>query len=294
MAAIALLLGISIALICGNPYRAKTKLYSQKLLSFSVIGLGAGMNLSVVARVGIQGIAYTVVGIVLTLVAGNALGRLLKNNQKVSLLLSVGTAICGGSAIAAASPVIGASDEDTSVSLATIFLLNALALILFPFIGHAIGMEESSFGTWAALAIHDTSSVVGACLRYGERALEFGTTVKLTRALWIVPVTLLLPKIFKIEKTAGVKARKPWFILGFIIAAAINTFIPSIHPATKFYYELSRYTFMVTLFLIGLGITREAIEKVGARPLVQATILWFLVSSLTLLAIQTGMIEVTL
>jgi len=294
MAAIALLSGIAIALIFGNPFRSKTKILSQKLLSFSIIGLGAGMDLSVVLKVGLQGIAYTAVGITLTLAAGLILGKSLKNNRKISVLLSVGTAICGGSAIAAASPVIHADDEETSVALATIFLLNALGLVIFPLIGHRLHMEESVFGVWAALAIHDTSSVVGACLRYGAKALEYGTTVKLTRALWIVPLTLLLQRLFKSKEAVSVQTKKPWFILGFVIAAALNSFIPSTRPVTSFYYNLSRYTFMVTLFLIGFGITREALKKVGTSPLIQAVLLWVFVSVASFLALTAGLINVRL
>ncbi len=302
----ALLLGLALALSLGHPHGARTKVLTPKLLSFSVIGLGAAMNLREVARVGLQGFAYTVLGISLTLLLGLLIGRWLKVHAKAATLIAVGTAICGGSAIAAAAPVLQAEDEDMAMALGTVFLLNASALLLFPLVGHLLHMPERSFGLWSALAIHDTSSVVGASSGYGPVALMVATTTKLARALWIVPLTLGLgayPEMLgalqrdRADKdaptgpTAKGKAKRPWFILGFLAAAALVTYLPLLKPAGAWVSALARRSLVLTLFLIGAGISREALKRVGLRPFLQGLLLWILVGGATLGAIQANWIH---
>ena len=227
---IALLVGMAVALTLGNPYPLTTARFVTPLLQTSVIGLGAGMNLIEVGRVGMHGFLYTVVGITLTLSTGLILGWLIRTERDTSLLITVGTAICGGSAIAAVAPAIRAKNNDVSVALATVFSLNAVALLIFPPIGHHLGLGQMQFGVWSALAIHDTSSVVGAAMQYGTRALEIATTIKLTRALWIVPVTLVIGMVWNRGSTGPGKGKpkRPWFILGFVAAAALVTWIPAL------------------------------------------------------------------
>jgi uncharacterized integral membrane protein (TIGR00698 family) len=222
---VALLVGIVIALTFGNPYSLTTERLITPLLQVSVVGLGAGMDLVEVGRAGIHGFFYTVIGITLTMSMGLALGRLIRTQRDTSLLVTVGTAICGGSAIAAVAPAIRAKNHDISVALATVFFLNAVALFIFPPIGHHLGLGQMQFGVWSALAIHDTSSVVGAAMQYGAHALEVATTIKLTRALWIVPVTLAIGMVWNRGSGArdASKPRRPWFILGFLAAAALVT-----------------------------------------------------------------------
>jgi uncharacterized integral membrane protein (TIGR00698 family) len=259
-----------------------------------VIGLGAGMDLNVVGRVGAQGVGYTVLGISMTLVIGYLLGKVLKTERDTSILVSAGTAICGGSAIAAVSSSIKAKPHEISVSLGVVFMLNALALIVFPIVGHHFNLTEGQFGLWSALAIHDTSSVVGASMQYGPHALEVGTTVKLARALWIVPVTLFYGYLVsrKQEATAG-KTKFPWFILGFLLAAALVTWIPQLQEPGKFVNEIAKKLLVVTLFLIGANLTRDTLRSVGLRPLIQGVLLWIIVGSLTLGAIVMGWITLT-
>ena len=289
-----LLGGLALALTLGNPHSARTRAWTPRLLAWSVMGLGAAMNLSTVARVGLQGFGYTLVGITCTLALGALLGWALSVRRSTAILVSVGTAICGGSAIAAAAPVIHADGEDTSVALGTVFLLNAAALLLFPLVGQALHMPERAFGLWAALAIHDTSSVVGAAAGYGREALVVATTTKLARALWIVPVTLALGAWAARAGLGGgakVKAKRPWFILGFLGAAALVTFLPWLRPAGLLLAELAKRSLVLTLFLLGLGLSREALAKVGPRPLLQGITLWLAVAGATLGAIQLGWIR---
>ncbi len=293
-AAVALLLGVVAALIMGNPYLDFTRKSTSQLLSLSVIGLGAGMNLEVVARVGLHGIAYTIVGIGSTVVLGTLLGKLLKTDRNTSLLVTMGTAICGGSAIAAIAPTIRAKHSEVSVSLGTVFILNALALFIFPAIGHHFHLDENQFGLWSALAIHDTSSVVGATLQYGPHAMEVGTTVKLARALWIVPVTLIIGQIYSVSKTDGEaqpKAKRPWFILGFLLMAALVTWVPSLKESGHLVETVAKRALVLTLFLIGSGLTKETLKSVGARPLIQGVVLWIIAASVTLSAILAGLID---
>jgi uncharacterized integral membrane protein (TIGR00698 family) len=287
-----LLLGLAIALTLGNPYLPQTRKATARLLPLSVVGLGAGMNLGVVARVGAHGILYTVLGIVTALALGALLTRVLRVGRTVGTLIAVGTAICGGSAIAAMVPVLRPKEHEASVALATVFLLNALALFIFPFVGHLAGLTDSQFGLWAALAIHDTSSVVGAAVAWGGKAVEIATTVKLARALWIVPLTIAVGQWHK--RTSGeasaTSSRRPWFILGFVVAAAVVTYLPFLQPAGHFVSSVAKQALVVTLFFIGAGLTRESLRSVGARPLVLGVTLWIAMAALSLTAIVTHVI----
>ena len=289
---IALLLGMAIALTLGNPYPLTTARCITPLLQTSVIGLGAGMNLIEVGRVGMHGFLYTVVGITLTLSTGLIFGWLIRTERDTSLLITVGTAICGGSAIAAVAPAIRAKNEDVSVSLATVFFLNAVALLIFPPIGHHLGLGQMQFGVWSALAIHDTSSVVGAAMQYGTRALEVATTIKLTRALWIVPVTLAIGMVWnrRTTMTGKSKPKRPWFILGFLAAAALVTWIPALTPSGHIVFLCAQRLLVVTLFLIGSGLSRQALQAVGRRPIIQGFLLWMVMGGGTLGAILLGWI----
>jgi uncharacterized integral membrane protein (TIGR00698 family) len=290
----ALLLGIAITLILGNPYLERTKKLTKPMLSLSVVGLGAGMNLITVAQVGLQGIGYTVIGISFTLVLGTVFGRMLKIERETSLLVTVGTAICGGSAIAAVSPVIRAKQHQISVALGIVFTLNALALFIFPSVGHFFSMTETQFGLWSALAIHDTSSVVGATLQYGPHAMEVGTTVKLARALWIVPVALGISRLYR--KTDGAEAGDakptfPWFILGFLFMAAIMTWVPELQNIGHGIEFAAKRLLVVTLFFIGSNLDRATLKSVGLKPFIQGVALWIIVATLTLTAILLGFIH---
>jgi uncharacterized integral membrane protein (TIGR00698 family) len=289
-AAEALIAGVFLALLLENPY--PTKDYTHRLLTFSVIGLGAGMNLETVAKVGIQGIGYTVISISGVFILGTLIQKLFKVDEESGLLITVGTAICGGSAIAAVTPIIRAKPHSVSVALGTVFILNAVALIIFPIIGHHFEMTERAFGLWSALAIHDTSSVVGATVSYGKIAAEIGTTVKLARALWIVPVAVAIGSIRR-SNDSGVqgKAKKPWFILGFIIAAALVTWVPELQSAGHWVESVAKRMLVLTLFFIGLGLSKETLKKVGFRPLLLGVVLWMLVASSTFVAIQSGWIH---
>jgi uncharacterized integral membrane protein (TIGR00698 family) len=288
--AMALLSGVVITLVLNNPY--PTSQYTHRLLTTSVMGLGAGMNLLVVASVGLQGLGYTVVSILSVFVLGFILQKLFKVDEEAGLLITVGTAICGGSAIAAVTPIIKAKSHSVSVALGTVFILNALALVLFPSIGHYLHLSERAFGLWSALAIHDTSSVVGATVSYGPQAAEVGTTVKLARALWIVPVALMIGLLKKSDKSSEAgKAKKPWFILGFLIAAAIVTWIPVLQKAGYVVEMIARRTLVLTLFFIGLGLSKETLKKVGMKPLIFGVTLWILIAAGSLGAIQLGWIQ---
>ena len=284
--ALALAGGAALALSLGHRHAALTGRWTKRLLQWSVVGLGAGMDLRVVARVGLHGLVYTVIGIAATLTLGTWLGRRLRLQKRSALLVSLGTAICGGSAIAAAAPVLQADPEETSVALATVFLLNGVALFLFPLIGHALHLSQTSFGLWAALAIHDTSSVVGAGLAFGPVALATATAVKLARALWIAPTTAALG-----WRTGRARAKVPLFIVGFVAAAALGTFVAPLHGAATVVSAGARHLLVASLFLVGAGLSRAALRKTGVRPLVHGSLLWLAVGSLTLLAIVYGWIR---
>lgn len=291
---VGLVVGVVLAWTIGNPYAHRTRLITSNLLAWSVMGLGAAMNLQTVAIVGLQGFGYTMIGITFALTLGALIGRALKVPHNTAILVSIGTAICGGSAIAAAAPVLRAEEEETSVALGTVFLLNASALLIFPFIGHALGMGERPFGLWTALAIHDTSSVVGAAASYGRDALVVATTTKLARALWIVPLTLALGAWIarREHHEAGcAKPKRPWFILGFLAAAALVTYFPALQPAGSLVSNIAVRTLVLSLFLIGLGLSRASVARVGPRPFLQGVMLWLLVGSGTLGAILMGWIN---
>ena len=289
----ALVCGVALGALVGNPLHSRTQSLTSPLLALSVMGLGAGMDLRVVGRVGLHGIGYTAVGITIALSAGLLLGRVLRTERDTSVLLSAGTAICGGSAIAALAPVLRAEQRQVSVALGVVFLLNSVALVVFPPIGHVLHLSQLQFGLWSALAIHDTSSVVGATLQYGRQALEVGTTVKLTRALWIVPLTVAMGAAVArgARERSGQRPKRPWFILGFLAAAALATYVPGLHSAAGAVSEGARRTLVATLFLIGANLTRDTLRTVGFKPLVQGVTLWAVVGTGTLGAILAGFIR---
>jgi uncharacterized integral membrane protein (TIGR00698 family) len=283
---IALALGLVLAQTVGNPFVARTKAFTKQLLQFSVIGLGFGMNAHAAVQAGRQGILFTVASIVGTLVLGFFVGKWLGLGRRVVHLISCGTAICGGSAIAAIGPVLGAKDEEMSVGLGTVFVLNALALFAFPPIGHALHLSQTQFGLWCAIAIHDTSSVVGAAAAYGSQALEVATTVKLARALWIIPVAFGTALLFKQK---GVKITIPYFIFGFVLAMLFNTYAPAYVPAARalgpLLVSLAKIGLTVTLFFIGAGLSARVVKSVGFRPYVLGALLWLVISSASLYVI---------
>lgn len=281
---IALFLGLVFALLCGKAYPSFNKKMSKKLLQYSVIGLGFGMNLQASLASGAEGMTFTIISVVGTMLIGWLIGhKLIKVERNTSYLISSGTAICGGSAIAAVGPVIKAKDIEMSVALGTIFILNAIALFIFPIIGHWLGMTQEQFGLWAAIAIHDTSSVVGAGAAYGEEALNIATTVKLTRALWIIPLALATSFIFK---TKGQKISIPWFILWFVVAMIINTYLLNLSETGimigNFINSLARKSLTLTLFFIGASLSVDTLKAVGIKPLIQGVLLWIVISLSTL------------
>lgn len=280
---IALALGLALALTLGHPFASRNSKATKLLLQASVVLLGFGMNLQKVVEAGRTGIVFTIVTIVGTLLLGFLIGRAMNINRTTSHLISSGTAICGGSAIAAVGPVVNASDEEMSVALGTVFILNSIALFVFPMIGHRLGMSQPQFGVWAAIAIHDTSSVVGAAAKYGAEALQIATTVKLTRALWIVPVTLATAFFFK-RKSA--KVTIPWFILWFVVASVIRTYVAAPAEVWSTLTLIARIGLTITLFLIGAGLSRKSIAAVGARPLLLGILLWIVISSVSLFAVM--------
>jgi uncharacterized integral membrane protein (TIGR00698 family) len=283
---IALVAGLIYGFSFAMPYPQHTRTASRWLLQASVVGLGFGMNLHQVVRAGGSGFVYTATGIATTMLLGLFIGRLIVVDRKVSFLINVGTAICGGSAIAAVSPIIHADDEEIAVSLGTVFVLNSVALLIFPLIGTALHLTQSQFGLWAALAIHDTSSVVGAAAKYGNEALAIGTTVKLARALWIVPIALVTAYMMK----SKARVQWPWFILFFCLAAVANTYVPLFAPAYPILSRVGRVGLTVTLYLIGTGLSMSTLKQVGARPLIQGVLLWAAVAITSLLAIRAGLI----
>ncbi len=281
---IALVVGLFAALTFGNPFPEQTKKATKILLQTSVVLLGFGMNLTSVIKAGKDGVLFTIATIFGTLIVGYFVGKLLKVEDKTSALISSGTAICGGSAIAAVAPAIDADGEQISVSLGTVFILNSVALILFPIIGRALNLSQNQFGVWSAIAIHDTSSVVGAAQSYGADALAIATTVKLARALWIAPVALLFSFIYHSKKA---KIAIPYFIFFFLLATLIRTYMPGEFPPSIFdsLVNLAKAGLTVTLFLIGASLSRETLKKVGIKPLVQGVLLWILISIISLWAV---------
>lgn len=279
---IALFSGLFFAIVIGNPYAKQSKKISKQLLQYAVVGLGFGMNLYSSLEAGKEGIVFTVVSVIGVMMLGMWLTRRMKIEEKTGYLISAGTAICGGSAIAAVSPVLKAKEHDISVALGTVFILNAIALFIFPPIGHWLDMTQQQFGTWAAIAIHDTSSVVGAGEVYGAQALQVATTVKLTRALWIIPLALITSYIFKAKDQ---KISIPWFILFFVLAMIVNTFIPLPAALTNIISFISKKALTVTLFLIGSGLSLSVIKEVGIKPLLLGVGLWGVIGISSLLVI---------
>ncbi|WP_118974768.1 YeiH family protein [Taibaiella koreensis] len=272
---LALLLGILVAQLMDHPYPHSNHKATRILLQCAVVGLGFGMDLHTALRVGKEGFLFTVISIFGTLLLGYLFGKLLKIHRKTSFLISAGTAICGGSAIAAISPVIGAEEKQISVALGTIFILNSLALFLFPAIGHWLGLSQAQFGIWSAIAIQDTSSVVGAVGKFGAEALQIATTVKLMRALWIIPIAFASALVFK---TKEARLRIPYFIGLFVLAIVLNTYLPFMQTIGPRIVGLSKAGLTLTLFLIGSGLSRKVWGSVGLRPILQGVVLWLLIS----------------
>ena len=300
---LAVLCGILFSIFIGNPFREKTSKMTSNLLGATIVGMGFGMNLIEVLRAGANGFLYTFAGIVMGIGLGTLLGKILKVQKNTSYLIGVGTSICGGSAIAAAAPALKAKSHEIAMASAVVFALNAIALWIFPFVGKALHFTQTQFGYFAALGIHDTSSVVGAAMAYGEEALEVGTTIKLARALWIVPVTVFL-NCFIAEKDEEGEKRKikwkvPWFIPGFLLAAAFVTFLPKFFPATEeivtscgsHLKNISKYLMITTLYLIGGNLSKEKLKELGLKPVIQGVILWIILSAIWCIAIHTGLIN---
>ena len=286
----ALALGLLLAFTIGNPFPELSGKPTRYLLQASVVLLGFGMNLEAIVKAGRDGILFTIATIFGTLTLGYLVGRFLAVPNKTSTLISSGTAICGGSAIAAVGPAINAGHEEMSVSLGTVFILNSVALFLFPLLGHVLGLSEHQFGIWAAIAIHDTSSVVGAAQAYGSEALATATTVKLARALWIAPIALMFAFLYrKADSEAKAKVAIPWFIFLFIGAAAFRTYAPTFILPSIFdsLVNLAKAGMTLTLFLIGASLTPKMLKKVGIRPLIQGVLLWIVISVVALWAVMS-------
>ena len=281
---VALFLGLAFAFLCGQPCPKFNKKASKKLLQYSVVGLGFGMNLYQSLASGKEGMMFTIISVAGTMLIGMLVGyKFLKVNKTTSYLISSGTAICGGSAIAAVGPVIKAKDSEMSVALATVFVLNAVALFVFPVLGHWMGLTQQQFGMWAAIAIHDTSSVVGAGAAYGEEALQVATTIKLTRALWIIPLALVTSLIFK---SGAKKISIPWFILCFVGAMLVNTYLLGDYQEIgKLISSIARKLLTLTMFFIGASLSKDTLRSVGVRPLIQGVTLWVLISVVSLVYI---------
>lgn len=279
---IAILLGLIVANLSGHPFLHLNHKATTILLQVSVVGLGFGMNVNSAVAAGREGFVFTIGSIAVTIILGTLLGKWFKIEKKTSHLISCGTAICGGSAIAAIAPVIKSDEKQTSVALGVIFILNSIALFAFPVIGHWLNMSQTDFGLWCAIAIHDTSSVVGAANKYGAEALQVATTVKLARALWIIPVALITAVVFK-NKASKVKI--PYFIGLFILAMVCNTYFSPIASFAPHLVSVAKTGLVVTLFLIGAGLNRSVLKSVGLLPLLQGTLLWVSIAILTLLVI---------
>ena len=276
---IALLFGILFVNIFGKVLETDT--FVKKLLQYSIIGLGFGINLNTAIEAGSQGFLFTVSTIALVMIFGLLLAKILKIDKTIAQLISAGTAICGGSAIAAVAPILKANSKQTSVALGIVFVLNAVALFIFPEIGHFFNLSQNQFGIWSAIAIHDTSSVVGAASKYGNEALQIATTVKLARALWIIPLAFLI-SIF--TKSEG-KIKIPYFIGFFVLAILAGTYLPFLQNFNSIISEISRDTLKVALFLIGAGLSLQNLKNIGIKPLLLGIILWIFISSISLYAV---------
>ena len=278
---LALLLGLIVALTIGNPFIQHNKVFTKILLQASVVGLGFGMNIEQAISAGKTGFIFTIFSISITMGLGLFFGKLLKLNKDTAILVSGGTAICGGSAIAALGPVINAKDKDMTVALGTIFMLNAAALFIFPSVGHWLNMSDTQFGYWCAIAIHDTSSVVGAAATRSELALQIATTTKLIRALWIIPLSLIVAFFYNRGTDKKSKITIPWFIFLYIVAMLITTYLPE---GKDFYIKavsIAKTGMIYTLFLIGTGLSKNNIKEVGFNPILLGIILWFIISILS-------------
>lgn len=295
---VALLGGIAFGFTVVHPYRKEAGSLAKLLLQISVILLGFGLNLQQVIHAGKSGFLYTAISICSAVVLGLLLGKVFHVGGKASYLITLGTAICGGSAIAAIAPITDANEEEISVSMGTVFLLNSVALLLFPTVGWWLHLSQNQFGLWAALAIHDTSSVVGAAAKYGPQALAIGTTVKLARALWIVPVSLItaayMSKAAKREGGSGqhAKVKVPWFIVLFVGASVLTTYLPRFMGTYLDLNRLGKAGLTATLFLIGTSLSKKTLQAVGIKPFLQGVILWIIVGTASLAAIYTGLIAI--
>ncbi|KRD10468.1 hypothetical protein ASE21_12260 [Flavobacterium sp. Root901] len=278
----ALLLGVIVVNVFGNPFVEFNSKAITFLLQFSVVGLGFGMNAASAFSAGKEGFVLTVFSIFSTLIFGFLLGKWLKTDRKTSHLISCGTAICGGSAIAAISPVVKSNENQTSIALGVIFILNSIALFVFPFIGHQLDLSQKQFGLWCAIAIHDTSSVVGAANKYGAEALQIAATVKLARALWIIPISLLTAFIFKNKNS---KIKIPYFIGLFILAMLLNSYVPQITSFAPYIVSLAKIGLTITLFLIGAALDVNTLKSIGVKPLLQGVFLWIFIAVLALVSI---------
>lgn len=276
--AIALILGFVFTFFFENPYKKESSKAVKHLLKIAIIGLGFGMNFTETLKVGTEGFSLTFLTISVTLILGFAIGKLLKMDKKQVHLISSGTAICGGSAIAAVASAIKAQPLQISVSLGVVFLLNSVALLIFPSIGHHFNMSQEDFGRWSAIAIHDTSSVVGAAQIYGDKALDIATTVKLARTLWIIPISFLSAFMFKSEKK---NISIPWFILFFVLAILINTYLNLPSEIGLTLKDISKRIMVLTLFLIGTSLSVKDIKAVGMKPIILGATLWVVISVLS-------------
>ncbi len=295
---VALVLGITYGFTVIHPYRKEASSLAKSLLQISVVLLGFGMNLQQVIHAGKSGFLYTAISICFAVVTGLLLGKVFKVGGKASYLITLGTAICGGSAIAAIAPITDANEEEISVSMGTVFLLNSVALLLFPAIGWWLHLSQNQFGLWAALAIHDTSSVVGATAKYGSQALAIGTTVKLARALWIVPVSLITAACMgRSAKRNGAAAHRagikvPWFIFLFVGASVLSTYLPRFIGTYLTLNKLGKAGLTATLFLIGTSLSKKTLQAVGLKPFLQGVILWILIGTASLIAVDMGLISI--
>ncbi len=295
---IALVGGITFGFTVTHPYRKEASSLARLLLQVAVILLGFGIDLKQVIHAGRSGFLYTAISISCAVALGLLLGKLFQVGGKASYLITLGTAICGGSAIAAIAPITDASEEEISVSMGTVFLLNSVALLLFPTIGWAMHLSQNQFGLWSALAIHDTSSVVGAAARYGPQALAIGTTVKLARALWIVPISLITAAYMgrRAQRKGRTGTRTsitfPWFILLFVGASILSTWLPRFAGAFLDLNRLGKAGLTATLFLIGTSLSKRTLQAVGIKPFLQGVILWILIATASLLAIYRGLISI--
>ena len=276
---LALLLGVIFVNVFGKVI--ETDSFVKKLLQYSIVGLGFGINLKTAIEAGSQGFLFTISTIILVMVLGLLLARLLKVDKTIAQLISAGTAICGGSAIAAVAPILKANSKQTSVALGIVFVLNAVALFIFPEIGHYFNLSQNQFGIWSAIAIHDTSSVVGAASKYGNEALQIATTVKLARALWIIPLAFIISLLTKSEG----KIKIPYFIGFFVLAILAGTYLPFLQNYNHYISEISRDTLKVALFLIGAGLSFQNLKNIGIKPLLLGIFLWIFISGISLFSV---------